>query len=424
MAQGAKEIEKQTAIRERVGLGVKALGPGIFKPIKMKLLMYMALKNLRFKRSRSLLTMLGVFIGVGAIFLLLFFVLGLQNLVKSQVVGSDSVKVVDVTSPSSEILKLDNENLERLQNISNVEKIGKLNTSAGELSFNGSISDAVIYGVDENYLDLTSLTVIEGKQLDVSNSNEALINKALLKSLNFNDLSKAIGTEVDLTLKLDDGDKPIDQAFKIVGVVETGGGAYLYVPRTTYIKAGEDSVQQVKLSIDKVASIGDVRQQAEGYGFETSSPIDTIEQVNTFFKFLNVVLVGFGGIGMIIAALGMFNTLTISLLERTKEVGLMVALGGRRKDMSRLFMSESIQLSLFGGLAGILGAILLGLSIDFGLNRVASSRGVQDTFSLFSESARLIGTVSLFALVVGFLVAYVPAKRAAKIDPIQALRSD
>lgn len=420
----SEEDIRKAAVRERVGTGVKNLKSDKFKPIKLKILMYMALKNLRFKKSRSFLTMLGVFIGVGAIFLLLSFGLGIQNLVKGEIVGADSVKVIDVSSPTSEVLKLDDKNLERLQSISGVEKMGKLNTSAGEIKFDGANSDAVIYGVNQGYLDLTSLTIVEGKSLDVKNKNEALINKSLLKSLDYKDLSKALDKEVSLTLKLEDGDKKVKESFKIVGVLDTSGGSVLYVPDSTYLAAGEETVQQVKLSVDDVGEIGDIREQVEGYGFETTSPLDTIEQVNRFFKFVNVILVGFGGIGMLIAALGMFNTLTISLLERTKEVGLMVALGGRRKDMGRLFISESIQLSLFGGIAGIIGSMSLGFSIDALLNHVSASRGVTDKFSLFSESSKLISAVVFFSLIIGLLVSFLPARRAAHIDPIQALRSD
>src|SRR5206468_3453072 len=110
------------------------------------------------------------------------------------------------------------------------------------------------------------------------------------------------------------------------------------------------------------------RKQIESMGFLTTSPIDTIEQINQMFKFFNVLLAGFGAIGMIVAVLGMFNTLTISLLERTKEVGLMITLGGRNRDMRKLFIFEAVLLSVAGAVIGIVSAIILGQIINLVMN--------------------------------------------------------
>ncbi len=426
--QRAEKIDSvnKHVVQSRMGNVTKglALAKGALSPVKLRILFHMALVNLKFKRLRSVLTILGVVIGVGSIFLLLTFGLGLQQLVQGDIIGADSTKIIDVSSINTDLLKFDEKSISRIQNIPHVEKIGRLNTSAGKVQFEGANSDAVVYGVDKNYLKLTNMTMIEGRALDVTTNDEVLINRSLLDTLDYKDYKKALGRPVTLSLKLIAGDKAIKHPFKVVGVIESGSGSVLYIPGNVYRTAGEKIFQQVKVSVDKTGNIPNVRQQLEGFGYKTVSPLDTIDQVNRFFRFFNAILVSFGGIGMLIAVLGMLNTLTISLLERTKEIGLMVTLGGRQRDMKKLFITESLLLSFIGGVVGIIGATLVGFAVDVVLNQVSSSRGVAGRFSLFSTPLSLIVIVLVFVLVVGLLVSYIPAKRAAKISPIDALRNE
>lgn len=395
-----------------------------FGPLKTKILMLIALKNLRFNRFRSSLTIMGVVIGIGSVFLLLSFGLGLQDLVKNQIIGAASTEVVDVRTPNTKAIKMDNDAVTKFQNVAHVNEVGRLNTSAGELEFDGAGSDTVVYGVNDSYLKLSDLDTIAGIELNSNNKNEIMVNKSLLTALSYKDFSQALGKEMMLSLKLDTGDKAINHPFTVVGVVGSGKGPNVYVDQSIYQAAGIENYQQIKLSVDDQDNIAKVRQQLESFGYDTTSPLDTLEQVNSFFNIFNIILVSFGGIGMFIAIIGMLNTLTISLLERTKEIGLMVALGGRKNDMRRLFVAEALLFSSMGGILGIIGAILIGLGVDIVLNHMATSRGVVDSFSLFSSPIWLIAATVAFMLVVGLIVSYIPAKRAANINPIDALRRD
>ena len=127
---------------------------------------------------------------------------------------------------------------------------------------------------------------------------------------------------------------------------------------------------------------------------------------------------------MIVAVLGMFNTLTISLLERTKEIGLMVALGGRHKDMRRLFVIEAMLLSVMGSVIGIAMAIITGMVINVSMNQFARGRGVTDGFDLFATPIWLVMGLIVFMVAIGFIVVLLPARRAQKINPIDALRRE
>jgi putative ABC transport system permease protein len=198
----------------------------------------------------------------------------------------------------------------------------------------------------------------------------------------------------------------------------------VFVAGEVFKQAGIQTFTQAKVVVDDRNSISDVRRSIESLGYETSSPVDTLDQVNQVFQFLNIILVGLGSVGMVIAVLGMLNTLTVSLLERTKEIALMMAIGARPKDMRRLFTVEAVVLSLIGGVIGIVLATLIGLVVDFILNQYASGRGIVDHFSLFAHPPLLIIGLLFFMVLIGALVSYVPARRAARINPIEALRQE
>ena len=133
------------------------------------------------------------------------------------------------------------------------------------------------------------------------------------------------------------------------------------------------------------------------------------------------MIIGLGSIGMVVAILGMFNTLTIALLERTKEIGLMKTLGGRKKDMLLLFMIEALLLSVIGASIGILLSVLLGKAANYILN---NTRDLTETYNLFSIPAWLVVGLIIFMVCIGLSVVYFPARRAQKINPIDALRRE
>jgi putative ABC transport system permease protein len=397
--------------------------------VKISILASIALSNLLSKKLRTGLTVFGISIGIGAIFFLLTFGIGLQRLVTNEVIGNRSIKTIDVKSPNSKLIKIDDIGYQRISSIPNVQKVGKAYYYPGSYKISSSESDTIVYGVDDYYQSLTYMNLIEGKLLsNNSPDNEAVLNKATLESIGLSkNPSEIIGKKVEITVPLtkssEDGSS-IKKEFKIVGVIDSGSGAEIFIPETIYRQAGVPNYSQLKVGANKVEDIQQIRSQIESLGFETDSPVDTIEEINQVFKFLNFILIGFGSIGMIVAVLGMFNTLTISLLERTKEIGLMVALGARSVDMRRLFVFEALFLSLFGSIIGIIGAFILGQLVNIVMNQFAGQRGVQDSFNLFAYPPLVVFGVIVFMAIVGLVVVYIPARHAEKINPIDALRRE
>ncbi len=397
--------------------------------VKLSILATISLSNLTHKKLRTGLTVFGIAIGIGAVYFLLSFGIGLQRLVTEEVIGNQSIKTIDVVSSNSAIVKLDDIASQRISAIANVSETGKAYYFPGSFKISGSESDAIVYGVDAGYQNLTLLNLIEGKLLpDSDKPNGIVINKAALEAIG---LASNPGEVINKTLKVVVPLKSVDPSlgtltkeFVIVGVIDSGSGSEVFIAETNFKEKGVPYLTQLKVGTKEISDIQNIRSQIESFGFETTSPSDTLEEINNVFRFLNYILVGFGGIGMIVAVLGMFNTLTISLLERTKEIGLMVALGARSIDMKRLFLFEAIFLSLFGAILGISGAFIIGRVVTVVMNVLAANRGVEDRFELFANPPLLILSMLVFMLAVGLAVVYLPAKRAERINPIDALRRE
>jgi putative ABC transport system permease protein len=397
--------------------------------VKLHIIVSIAVSNLLHKKLRSGLTIFGIAIGIGAIFFLLSFGIGLQRLVTTEVIGNQSIKTIDVVARNSKIISLNDATTTRISNIPNVESIGRSYFYPGSFKISNSESDSIIYGIDTNYEKLTYLNIVAGESLEVSNEqNPILVNKAALESIGAsNDLNQVIGKSIETIVPLtkeDVSQKEIRQEFTIVGVMDSGSGAEVFLDAAVFKNVGIPSYSQVKVGARDVDDVAQIRTQIESQGFETTSPADTLDEINNVFRFMNFILVGFGAIGMIVAVLGMFNTLTISLLERTKEIGLMVALGARSVDMKRLFIIEALLLSLVGSIAGIFGAYLHGRVVNIIMNVFASRRGVADSFELFAYPPLLVLGTIIFMTFIGLLVVLLPARRAQRINPIDALRRE
>lgn len=396
--------------------------------LKMSIVFDMALKNMRFKKLRSGLTILGVVIGIGAIFFLISLGFGLRNLVTKEIVGSQSVKTIDVSSTNSKIIKLDKENIQVFKSLNGVEDVGTAYSFAGSSSIEGAETDMVVFGVDKRYLDLSSLGIIAGKTLNPEEKEQMIVSKALLEKIGLKDPNSAVGKELSLLVSAASSNNRLKEDYranyKIIGVYDSEGGSEIFLSGKVFDDLQVEMYSQTKVVTENTEVISDIRQQIESKGFQTQSPIDTLNEINRIFKFFNIILVGFGSVGMIVAVLGMFNTLTISLLERTQEVGLMMSIGSRRRDIRRLFTIEAWLLAFLGGLSGIIGATILSTILNIIINASARGRGVSDSFSLFSTPFYVILLTLVFTTLVGLAVVYFPAKRAAQISPIDALRNE
>ena len=401
------------------------------KYIHKRVLLKMAISNLLHKKLRSLLTVLGVMIGIGSIVFLVSIGLGLQKVVTERVIGSKSIKAIDVTSTKPQTVRLTSETISKFRGYAHVTEVSKTFSFAGSIRYRASLTDTVVYGSDTAFLDLSGFKLESGKKVTPTTDDELVVNTAFLKAVGIEDAQKAINQKLSLVILKDKNqasrfplDKDFEKELTIVAVIDSGANSEVYTTESLFSNLGFTDYHQAKVLVDEKENVAQVRKQIESQAFNTASPADTLEQITQFFFVLNSLLAAFGGIGMIIAVLGMFNTLTIALLERTKEIGLLVSLGARRKDIRRLFIVESILLSLIGTGSGVLMAWLLGGTINTIAVNLAASRGVKESFSVFFLPAWLALAGLVFAIVVALIVVAFPARRASRISPIIALRRE
>lgn len=398
-----------------------------YTAIPLRSLFHIAWANILNKKLRSALTIAGVVVGIGAIFFLLSFGLGLQKLVSDQVIGDESIKSIEITTPNSRIIKLNEEMVNKIKTYPHAQSVGTLYSFPSSIKFKGGEVGSIAYGVDANYTSMTKFDLTEGRMLKNDDTGVAVVSSGALKAIGIDSPKKAIDQTISLSIPIaveDKEDKTLKNEYKIVGVIDSGSGTEIYIPGYVFSQAGVAVYNQVKVITDDTKNVSQLRKQIQSNGLESSSPIDTLDQINQIFKFFNIMLVGFGAIGMIVSVLGMFNTLTISLLERTQEIGLMIALGARNTDMRKLFIFEAMLLSVIGAVVGIGLATISGFGVDAVMNQFASRRGVTAGFSLFVTPLWLVASLVGFMIVVGLLVVYFPARRAERINPIDALRRE
>ncbi len=257
---------------------------------------------------------------------------------------------------------------------------------------------------------------------------EAVVNKAVLTILGISE-QEALNQTISLTFiavgDLIDGEieriesTPTD--YKIVGVTPDEGTPVIFVPFVELRSLGIDRISQIKIIVHDQHQLGQVRASVESMGYGTVSVVDTVAQINSLFASFRLVLAVIGMVALAVATLGMFNTLTVSLLERTREVGLMKAMGMKSVEVRELFLTESMIMGFYGGLLGLLLGFLAGKLLSLVLSSIALARGI-GALDIAVIPPVFVVVVILLSLLVGILTGYYPAKRATKISALNALR--
>jgi putative ABC transport system permease protein len=412
--------------RRHVRLHRKTYVPRLHSVIKLSILTRIAVKNLLSKKLRTFLTMTGIIIGVGAVVFLVSLAIGLHGVVNQQVLGSKSVNTIDVTTPNATNILLNDAAVNKIDNFAHVTKVAPAYIVPGQITYQNSQTAIVVYGTNNEYITLSALKFVAGSR-QLTGASSTIVNTSLLNLIGESNprtaLHKKLVVETTVTTA-SGGQKDIISSLTVSGIINTGSGAEIYMSSQPFTNNEVAQYGQVKVETDARVNVATVRKQIAGLGLTTASPLDTLDQINTIFTIFTFVVAGFGGIGMVIAVLGMFNTLTISLLERTSELGLMITLGARKADIQRLLMFESLLLSVSGGILGLFFAWLVGLGINFGLTRLASGNGVSGTINAFSVSPLLVLITLALTVLIGVAVAYYPSRRAARINPIDALKHE
>lgn len=269
---------------------------------------------------------------------------------------------------------------------------------------------------------------VEKVSINSKERKEIVVNQSVLQLLSI-DENQAIGKELSLSLVvvgelLEDPNVRIESApldYKIVGVIPDEGTPIIYVPFMDVRSLGVNKYSQLKVISKDNNSLRDIRTTIESAGYGTVSVSDTVAQIDSLFSNFRLVLSILGLVALSVAALGMFNTLTVSLLERTREVGLMKAMGLKSDEVKSLFLTESMIMGLYGGLLGLLLGIGFGKLLSLILSALSVVKGVGFVDVSYVPLSFVVFVIFL-SILVGIATGYYPAKRATKISALNALR--
>jgi putative ABC transport system permease protein len=181
--------------------------------------------------------------------------------------------------------------------------------------------------------------------------------------------------------------------------------------------------QSITVKVTSPKATEDVEDRIKQLGFGAFSLADALQQAKRAFIILDIVLSLIGSIALAVSSLGIVNTMVMSILERTREIGVMKAIGGSDADIRRIFLVEASAIGLMGGVFGVALGWLVGRIINFGANIYIERQGGTAT-ELFALPFWLIAGAIGFSWLVSLVAGSYPAGRAAKLEPIQALRHD
>jgi len=396
----------------------------------------MALATLRANRMRSLLTMLGIVIGNASVITLVGIGRGAQNLAANQlsslganvlfvVPGNNDTRRQGIETPKTLVLEDAKAIAEQVPSVRRVAPQITLNAvvQAGALS-----SSATVTGVTPNFLEVRSFEVSQGRFFNDSDLRSA--RNVTVIGPDLRDKLLPTGSAIGRQLRIR------DQSFEVIGVLVPKGAVFgsnqdetAYVPLTTMGSrlSGRDPTYGISLSFISVEARDEKSTSAAAFqitnllrqrhrilredDFAVRSQKDAQQIVGNITGGLTLMLAAIGAVSLLVGGIGIMNIMLVSVSERTEEIGLRKALGARSDDVLIQFLVESLVLASIGGLIGSAA----------GVGTVAVVALVTPLPAAIS-SWMVLATVGLSGSI-GLFFGVVPARRAARLDPIVALRS-
>ncbi len=289
---------------------------------------------------------------------------------------------------------------------------------------------------DENPNEIFSppAEAVAGRKLGADEPGHITLSTDLLEEMDIDDYQALIGQEVELVLHAPRGER-VAFPFTVVGVLNDRRGVRLGFDDQLALKSwwyndpnlletqGYDALTVRTTSLSAATRLLD---DLEKQGFEVRSIKTTLDMANRGILIMQAMLGSVGLVALLVASLGIANTMIMAVYERTKEIGILKAVGAAPHQIRGLFIVEAALIGLGGGVAGTVGGWLLGL----GLNRLIvaimtwQEITIPQNIQFFALSWWLVVLALAFATVVGLLAGLYPAARAARLDPLEALRQE
>jgi len=397
-----------------------------------------ALESLTSNKLRSGLTILGIVIGVGAVIAMLAIGAGAQNSITGEIqgIGSNLIFVFrggseDVHNPKPLTLG-DADAIADPFAAPSVAGVAPILQGSGEVTFAGESVQTTISGVTPDYETVRNYHVTEGEFINDSH----LLGRAAVAIIGVDVADKLFGRKAAVT---GETIRVEGQPFRVIGVLEEKGGSsfgsednQIIVPLSTaqtrlLRRASADRVDVIFVQATSADAVPDASEEIAQIlrtrhrtpigedDFTIFSQQDFLDVASSITGILTIFLGGIAGISLLVGGIGIMNIMLVSVIERTREIGLRKAMGARKADILIQFLTESSLLSLFGGILGI----ALGWLIAFIVGQIAAASDA-NIVPVVGLDAILMAT--LFSAGVGLFFGLYPANRAASLQPVEALR--
>lgn len=384
----------------------------------------LALKSIAGNKMRSFLTMLGVIIGIAAVITLVSVVQGFSNDMVSSFnsIGTNNITVTlsgrggNMNIKPEEMLQLADDNRDLFSNVT--PTVTLMGATAKYGSTNTTTS---VYGGNEEYAEIKDYAVSSGRfisYIDTTNRNYVCVIGTYIANELFG-TSDPIGK----ILKIN------GSAYTVIGLLEeesdsseTSADNMVIIPYSAASRLARNATISSYTYVAKDSSVIEpAKKVIEDYLYDTfededaynvSNLSELVDMIEDLLGTLSMVLAGIAAISLLVGGIGIMNIMLVSVTERTREIGIRKAIGGKRRDILSQFVIEAIITSGIGGVIGIiLGTIMSSvLASILGISSGVSMSAVILSFSV--------------SVLIGILFGYFPAAKASKLNPIDALRHD
>ncbi len=386
----------------------------------------LAITSIKHRKLRTSLTILGIIIGVAAIVSLISISQGLQYSIESQFqkMGAGRIYLSPKGAFGQGTQGLTTKDIKLIEKMPDVDWVNSyIIFYDRKVKFSNKEVSTTIAGLSTDKLDKKladmDINLIDGKFFSGGERGKAIIGYKVAKDM-FDPFVLRINSKLEIS----------DKKFEVYGILEEIGSSeddnQIMVPEEDArdLFNLKETVHYAEIKIKQGKDINEVadkikkelKRERGDENFELYTPEQVLKQMQTILGVIQVVLVGIAAISIIVGAIGITNSMYTNVLERTKEIGIMKSIGARNENILSIFLVEAGLQGFFGGLVGI----ILGAGIGKLVEYIAKISG----FAMLKVPINplvLLGGL-LFAVVVGLVSGYLPARQAAKLKPVDALR--
>jgi putative ABC transport system permease protein len=397
----------------------------------------LASKNLRKRGLRSWLTILGIFIGIAAVVSLI----SLGGALRTSITGQFGVLSLDTLTiqnkgtgfgpPGSTVIeKLNEDDVRIIEKVENIEFVVTKLIRISKFEYRGISEFGYVTDIPSNkekmnfVYDSFNIEMKEGRKLEPGENGKVILGYDFAN--NFFEEKIRIGKNLMINNK----------NFEVVGILEKSSSFQLNNVVFILTEDLEELLginKEYDLIVAKVRDENKIENTAkeierelredrnEDIGkesFSVETPLQALDSVNTILNIINTIVIGIAIISLLVGGIGIANTMYTSILERTKEIGIMKAIGARNSDILKIFLIESGLLGLVGGIIGA----LIGLGAAISISNITNNILGINIFTITISYPLLIGAV-LFSFLIGIIFGVFPALQASKLNVVDALRN-